>query len=584
MNARQNIFRDGEITFHGTPLTAGIARGKAYLLKKVDLKRLQNDRRTVNLVSSEVARLEFAVIRSKDQIARFINDGLHGMEDESYPIFEAELRLLNDPAIVSSIKKTIERTTLHGEYVLAKEIARLRNKASASADELTEKGLITMQDLYYRILYNMRFTDEDRVSAIMKIPAGSILVADRLTPVEVAVIPMNRVAGILIEESTRSSHASIMTQTIGVPVIIDFPGIGALLDESTDVLIDAYRGNVFLNPSEATLKECHDMEIRRNAAAKPVESSGDASAVHSADGLEMHLLCNASNLADILHAHTQGIKEIGLFRSEIRYLAGTVLPSAEQEAAYYTGIFGVEGIVGMTFRLLDMGGDKLPVYMEMEKETDPQLGCRGIRFLLSRPDLMKKQIYAILTERGTFRVQLLLPFITTVDDLIKARGIIDEVMAEMNVTVDSPHVGIMVEVPSVALSIERFLPKVDFVCLGTNDLVQYLFAVNREQTGLRKYNRFSHPAFLKMINDVIASCKNHDKHLTVCGEMASDPAGCCLLAASGATTLSVQPDAITVVRNAILKLEATALRTMLPDLFVLESADEVEQKIRTLGI
>jgi phosphoenolpyruvate-protein kinase (PTS system EI component) len=369
-----------------------------------------------------------------------------------------------------------------------------------------------------------------------------------------------------------------------VPVVIDFPGIGSLLDESTDVLIDGYHGHAFLNPSEATFKECYDAENWHKAEAKSISLSGDASAIRSADGFAMHLLCNASNLADVLLAHSSGITEIGLFRSEMRYLANTVLPSDEQEAAYYAGIFGVEGVDDVTVRLLDMGGDKLPVYLQIAKETDPQLGCRGIRLLLSRPDLMKKQARAILTSRGAFRIRLLLPFVTTIEDVLRAREILEEVFIEMKISRDATRIGIMVEVPSVALSLSRFLPKVDFVCLGTNDLIQYLFAVNRDQADLQKYNRFTHPAFLKMLKEVIASCGKQGKELTVCGEMASDPAGCCLLAALGATNLSIQPDAVHQVREALSKLNVAALRAILPTLFDLESADEVEQKIRSLGI
>jgi phosphoenolpyruvate-protein phosphotransferase (PTS system enzyme I) len=575
-------FRQTEMALHGKPLAAGIARGKAYLPKRVDLQQFQDDKRVVNLVSSELARLDYAVSKSKDQISRFMSKNLHGPDDTSFPIFEASLRLLNDPAFVSAVKDSIKTTSLRGESILAEEIARLRDKAFGCTDEFTVKSLITMQDLYYRLLYNMLPANEGHIFSLLKIPAGSILVADRLTPVEVAVLPMDKVVGVLIEESTPYSHSSIMARTLGVPVIIDFPGIGSLLDDSTDILIDAYRGIAFLNPSERTVKECQDVESRHKAAAKPSAHPGDTSTVASADGLEMHLLCNASNLADVLLAQSQGITEIGLFRSEMRYLANTVLPSDEQEAAYYTGIFGVEGIKGMTVRLLDMGGDKLPVYMQMARETDPQLGCRGIRFLLSRPELMKKQIRAILTARRTFSVRLLLPFITTVEDLVDARIILEEVFAEMKITGNSLQVGIMIEVPAVALLIDRFLPKVDFVSLGTNDLFQYLFAVNRDQDDLQKYNRFMHPAFLRMIKDIVTSCEKQGTHLTVCGEMASDPVGCCLLAALGATNLSVQPDAVHHVRHALSKRNLGALRAILPTLFGLESADEVEQKIQAL--
>ncbi len=577
-------FRNGEMAFQGKPLASGIARGMAYLLKRVDLQHYRNDKRIVDLVSSELARLDLAVSKSKDQISRIMSNSRRGAKDQSYPIFEAALSLLNDPASVFSLKETIERTALHCESVLAEEIARLRDKAFGCGDEFMAKGLITLQDLYYRLLYNMLPSNRGRIQSLMNMPAGSILIADRLTPVEVAVVPMDKTIGILIEESAQYSHSSIIARTLGVPVIIDFPGIGSLLDESTDVLIDAYRGYVFLNPSEATVKECRNVESRHKAAARRAAYPSDASLVRCADGLAMRLLCNASTLADVQLAQSYGFKEIGLFRSEIRYLANTILPSDAQEAAYYVGIFGVKGVDDITVRLLDMGGDKLPVYLQIPKETDPQLGCRGIRFLLSRPDLMKKQVRAILTARGAFRVRLLLPFVTTMYDLSKAREILEEVFAEMKISGDAPRVGIMIEVPSVALSIERFLTKIDFVCLGTNDLIQYFFAVNRDQADLQKYNRFTHPAFLKMLKDVIAACGNQGKELTVCGEMASDPAGCCLLAAMGATNLSIQPDTVHQVRDALSKLNVAALRTILPTLFDLESADEVEQKIKTIDI
>jgi phosphoenolpyruvate-protein phosphotransferase (PTS system enzyme I) len=584
INSSPQALRSGEVALLGKPLAPGIARGRAYLLKRVDLQQFRKDKRIVDLVSSELDRLDLSVTNSKDQITRIMSNVQRGPKDQSYPIFESALRLLNDPAFVSSIKETIERTSLSSESVLAEEIARLRDKAFGCTDEFTVKGLITMRDLYSRLLYNMLPSVENRISSLMKTPTGSILVADRLTPVEVAVMPMDKVVGLIIEESAQYSHSSIMARSLGVPVIMDLPGIGSLLDESAEVLIDAYRGYAFLNPSESTVVECQEAESRYKAAVKPAVRRIDESTIQSADGLAMRLSCNASNLADVLLALNLGIKEIGLFRSEMRYLANTVLPSDKQEAAYYTGIFGVEGIGSMTVRILDIGGDKIPVYLHIAKETDPQLGCRGIRFLLARPDLMKKQLRAILTARGTFNVRILLPFITTMDDLLQARVILDEIFLEMKIGEDAPRVGIMIEVPSVALSIERFLPKVDFVCLGTNDLIQYLFAVNRDQADVQKYNRFTHPAFLQLLEKVITACNNYGTPFTVCGEMASDSLGICLLAALGATNFSIQTDALQNVRNALLQLTVATLRTELPALLTLESADDVERKIRSLGM
>lgn len=154
----------------------------------------------------------------------------------------------------------------------------------------------------------------------------------------------------------------------------------------------------------------------------------------------------------------------------------------------------------------------------------------------------------------------------------------------MNINGNSLRVGIMVEIPSVAASIERFLPRVDFVSLGTNDLLQYFFAVNRDQAGLHAYNRFTHPAFLKMLQEMIAPCEKRSVNLTVCGEMASDPAGCCLLAALGVVNLSLQPDSVHHVRHALSKLKVGALRAVLPTIFDLDSADEVERELKTFGL
>lgn len=260
MNIIPSVFMNSPMEFHGKPLASGIARGKAYLLKNLDLQQFLLDKRTVDLVTAELARFDFAISKSQSQISRFMSNSWNGSNDQSNLIFEGELRLLNDPAFLTSIKETMENTKLRGETVLAEEIARLRDKAIECTDELTVKSLVTMQDLYYRLLYNMLPTSDGRISSLINIPAGSILVADRLTPVEVAVIPMDKVVGILIEENTQYSHASIMARTLGVPVIIDFPGFGSLLNESTDVLIDAYRGFAYLNPSDAVIKDCLDVE------------------------------------------------------------------------------------------------------------------------------------------------------------------------------------------------------------------------------------------------------------------------------------------------------------------------------------
>jgi len=323
MNLLSNIFANSQMTFCGTTLFPGIAHGKVSQLKKVDLQKLCNDTGTVNLVSSELARIDLAV--SKDQISGFMNNYSHDKNDSSYLIFEAELRFLNDRAFIEIITTTVKNTNRIGESVLADEIVRLKNNVLKCNDAFTGKGLITAQDLYYRILYNMLPDTEDRIPSLLKIPAGSILFADRLAPVEIAVIPIDKVVGILIEECALHSHAAIMIKALEIPVIVNFPGFGSLLDESTDVLIDAYQGELYLNPSDIIINSCQKAEIQHKAISEQINIEGDKSIVQSLDNQILHLKCNASSKSDIHSARSHGITEIGLFRSEILYLANTVM-------------------------------------------------------------------------------------------------------------------------------------------------------------------------------------------------------------------------------------------------------------------
>ena len=579
MDSRPETFKKKEFVFYGKPLSPGIARGKAYVLKNVDIQRLLEAKRSADAVSSELAKLELAVTKSKDQISRSIDNARRSQRHQMRSIFEAYLSLGEDVNFLSGIRSEIARYSLSVEYVLAREIARLRDRVGQHSDEFRAKPLITLQDLYYRLLYNVRPISEDRIAVLKKMEPGSILVADRLTPVEVGAIPADRVAGITIEQATKNSHASILSMALQVPVVIELPGIGSVIDQSTDLMIDANRGYVFVNPSEATVRESNKLERRLKLASESIEDRADSSRVRSYDGIELRLLCNASSLSDVQRASRLGIREIGLFRSEIFYLTKSAPPYREDEAACYRGILSVEGMDKVSFRLLDVGGDKLPLYLHMEKESDPQLGCRGIRFLLAHPELMKNQIRSILAAHGPGKLPLILPFISVTEDLSSAKAVISEVLSEMHFPGDSVELGIMVEVPSVALALDQFLKEVDFVNLGTNDLIQYLFAANRDQHELRTYCRFTHPAFLRMLSDIVVACEKHGKPLTACGEMASHPLGCCLLAALGVRRLSVPPGSIPRVRQAISKIKLSELRDKVPGLLSFRSANEVEQQL-----
>jgi len=571
-------------TFHGEPLSPGIAVGRAHRLKTVDIGRLIKEKRAMPGTAAELARLEFSVDKCRDQFAHCMDNATGRYRAEERSIFEALTIIATGHLFAAGIKDKITRRNLTLEFILAEEIAELAERIRSCTHDDQAQPLLTVQDVYYRLLYNIVPAGEHRFVTLTTMSPGSILVADRLTPVEVASIPLNRVAGIIIEETTKTSHASIISMTLGVPVVIDLPGIGSFLDETADLLLDGNTGHVFVNPSAATIKERSRHEKRATAAKKSTAAAADGPIIASQDGLEVRLLCNASSLADVQLAAQRGIAEIGLFRTEMYYLTQPRMPADEAEAAFYRSMLDVQGIEQIVFRLLDIGGDKLPPFLQMDEESNPQLGSRGARFLLAHAELLKKQMRCMLRARHKAKLRLLVPFVAIREDLSGVREILAQVLAELHLPHEAIELGMMVEIPSVALSLEPLLNDIEFVNLGTNDLIQYLFAANRDQNGLEKYNRFTHPVLLRLLLDIVTACARQKKPLIACGAMTAHPVGCCLLAALGADQLSVPPDALVRVRKAIARARLTELRESLPTLLSCASALDVQEKLRRLGL
>jgi phosphoenolpyruvate-protein phosphotransferase (PTS system enzyme I) len=572
-----------QLTFSGKALNPGIAFGKAFILKNLDIQQLKKNRRTIVVFEAEIAKLDFAVKKTKDQLSLSIENAKKSKNNLMDSIFNAYLVISEDTTLLTSIKETIKKKSVNCESVLAEKIINLRESILKSTDDFKLKLVNTLQDLYYRILYNLVPSSEDRVALLRKIELNSVLISDRLTPIEVAVIPFDKVGGIVLEEEAKNSHALLMLQSFEVPIVINVPGIGSSVHDKDDLIIDGYEGCVILNPDEEIVKKYKKTGKRQLTASKNYKIQTVRPNFRTIDDFEVNLLCNASNLSDIQSAQRQGINEVGLFRSEMFFLSNSTHPTDESEKAFYKDILTVKGINNIFMRLYDIGGDKLPVFLHMSKETNPDLGCRGIRYLLSYPDIMKKQIRSILASYQAGKLHLILPFIATIDDVNTAREIIFTVFEEVGIPENSIKIGIMVEIPSVALSIEKFLPKVDFINLGTNDLIQYFFAVNRDQPELNRYNRFTHPAFIKMLKGIIMECEKQKKMVIACGEMSSHPLGSALLISLGVNHISVQPELISQIYKTLTNSKLADLQKSIPEIINFEKAEDVELKLRFLN-
>ncbi len=572
-----------QIIFSGFPVNKGIVNGKAFILKNLDIAQIKNNKRSVNVVEAEYAKIDFAVKITRNQIIFLIENAKKDNRNLIGSMFNAILSLSEDPNLLNSIKETIKRKSINCESVIAEEIINLRKGILKSNNNLQLKLFNTLEDLYYRILYNLIPSNLDRINLLRKIEINDIIITDRLTPIEVAEIPAGKVAGIILEDATKNSHAVLMLRILGVPVIINIPEISSMVNNDDSLIIDGYEGYVILKPDEDTVKRYKILEKSHKDVSIKSKIQTVQNKFYTLDNFEINLMCNASNLSDIKSARSQGITDIGLFRSEMFYLLQSSPPTDEQEKAFYRELLDIKGMNTFSIRFYDIGGDKTPIFFKSAKETNPDLGNRGIRFLLSHPEIMRKQLDNILKCRQSENLRLILPFITSIDDLDGAKRIIFQTFKEMQIPENIIKIGIMVEIPSAAMSIEKFLPDVDFINIGTNDLLQYFFAVNRDQPELVRYNKFTHPAFIDLLKNIIMKCENQKKQVVACGEMASHPLGSMLLVALGVKYLSVPPEEISQIYNSIKDRKLGELRMNIPEFINFKRAEEVEKKLHLLG-
>ncbi|MBU0568557.1 hypothetical protein KKC52_11025 [bacterium] len=312
------------------------------------------------------------------------------------------------------------------------------------------------------------------------------------------------------------------------------------------------------------------------------KAAGNIPPCRTRDGITISLKANVGSLKETEEAMLFGADGIGLLRSELFYLARSEMPSIKEEFEFYKKILQKMPDRTVTIRLLDLGADKNPPYLEEYKESNPQLGCRGIRYLLRNAELFQRHLLSILRASAIAPVHILVPFVATVDDLDGTLMIIDDICQKEVINKKNIQVGIMVEIPSIALSMESWLEKVDFINIGTNDLVQYMFAASREDGGLKDYQQVVHPVMLRIIKNIVFSASNQRKKVTICGEAASDPVWALLLIGLGVRSLSMQPSSIPLVRDRIIEAEYEELKEVARQAMEAHTINEVYAITRQL--
>ena len=426
----------------------------------------------------------------------------------------------------------------------------------------------------------------------IEVPQDAVLVAQDLSPADLSVLEGDRFKGIVLSTGGVTSHASILAKSFEIPSVVAVEGVLESVRQDDLLIVDGNAGYVYVNPSQEVIREYDRLETEYRDLNRELQALKDLPA-ESLDGHRVALYANVGLLSDVAFAHLHGAQGIGLYRTEIPFLTHRDFPSEEEQYALYERV--VEGMGGkpVTIRTLDIGADKYPSYMRsVSAEPNPFLGWRSIRISLEMEEIFKTQLRAILRVGDLGRVRLLIPMVSSLEEILKVKELLaeakDELQREGTPFDRQMELGVMVEVPSAVQLADRFLREVDFLSIGTNDLIQYILAVDRSNRRVASLYEPLHPAVLAALMSTIEAGKREGKRVAMCGEMAGDPLCALLLFGMGLEEFSMGSLYIPVIKRTIRAITYPAAKATAQIVLKMDKVGEIKrylfEQMRELGM
>ncbi len=541
---------------HGVGVAPGIAVGPAYVYMRESVAVRE---RRVAASDDELARFEKAVRRAERDLDKLAHLTREKLGEESAGVFEAQQLMLRDEALYDAVVEHIRTRQRNADYAVRHVMAQHQRRLQGSENAYLRERVQDLEDVQERVIRHLH-----RGKMVSTITPGTVVVAERLTAADLILFAHRDILGCVMAEGASTSHVAIMARALGLPAVVGVPGVTEEAEDGVPVALDGWRGDVVLGPSA---QQRHIFEERRSRYEHLRDEHQHLRALpaETTDGrrLTLHANLELPQELDLLEKH--GAEGVGLFRTEMLILRrGQVSMSEEFNARVYREVIEAVRPHVTTLRLLDLGGDKL--LPRAHREHNPFLGWRGIRILLDRPHVLRAQLRAALQASAHGPMRLLLPMVSQLDEVHRFREVLAEVQRELR-EAGTPFdagvpVGIMVEVPAVALRAETFAPHVDFFSIGTNDLTQFMLAVDRSNSAVAGRYSELHPAVLRLIRDVAATGEAHGVPVSLCGEMASRVQALPLLVGLGVRTLSASPTYLPEMKRVVRSLcyeEARAL-------------------------
>jgi phosphotransferase system enzyme I (PtsI) len=521
----------------------------------------------------EVARFRNSVEKCRKQLEKMQTELRSSSIQESSFLVDAHLMILQDKLFVDRIIEKIQADSVNAEWAIQQVSGELYEAYDRLQDDYLRERRGDLEDIVRRMLHNLRSKSS---STVPSLPYDAVLVGRSIPPSTLFELRTTRVAGLVTETGSPLSHTAIVARSLGLPAVMgvhDLSGISS----GDQLIVNGTRGFVICNPDKATLKE-YRQKTKQQRSALPRHS--DSAPCATQDGVRIFLGANINFCEESEAAAENGTEFIGLYRTEFDFFKEGGKPSEEALTAQYSQVLKAVSPATVTFRTIDVGPD-----WKSGESTGSTLGSRGLRFSLENQELFKLQLRSLLRASRNGRMRILLPFVSTIDDLDAAIEIIAAVKKELTrhrqrFDRDVP-VGVMIETPAAAQTCDLMASRVDFFCLGTNDLIQYYLVIDRsDQSAAQLYTPF-HPAILRCLHQVYTLLQYSGRPVTVCGEMAADPAAAAVLLGLGFTSLSVSLSAYSRMRETIGTLNVGKLRELAGEIMKMDSPRNVEDRVRS---
>ena len=537
-----------EITLKGIPASPGVGHGPAlvFLQKVLDIPSFEvsKDKR-----DREIERFEQALLETRRQISEISAEIRDKLGDEEASIFDAHLLVLEDKALIDDTIREVEESGLNIEYCLQQVCSRYIEAFQNIDDAYIKERVTDIKDVSHRLLSNLMGHTHFRIGNITE---QTIIVSEDLTPSDTASIEKGRVLGLVTDSGSRTSHAVIMARSIEVPAVVGLKDATVQIQTGDILLIDGYDGIVIINPTKDSLYRYGKLKVERQSIQRVFDAEIFKPA-QTRDGHKVELLANIEGFEDPEDLKKCGAAGVGLYRTEALFLRGNKFPDEEEQFEAYRLMVETFKPHPVIIRTLDLGGDKtLGTGLLEYLEDNPFMGFRAIRFCLENTDIFKTQLRAILRAGAYGNAKIMYPMISSHKELIEANQVLEEAKDELVAAgrdFDADiQVGSMIEVPSAAYTIDLLADHCQFFSIGTNDLIQYLLAVDRVNDRIAHLYEPNHPAVMRTLKSIIDAAHSKGIPVGVCGEIAGDPLYAVLLFGMGVDDLSVTPIALPEIK------------------------------------